>query len=662
VVFVSSVALKNGKGAREARGIELENGEKASFNGKEFEVLRLPNPYLSCIRDNPCLSPKEKEAYTKVVEELLPVRALADRIAAGQFASGHMEAIEWLGDAAKAIPAAGNEKLVGGLRAFHAFTRKHLTLFDDDEGIKSIPPFTMKELRAAIESVPDPGERSRLLEGFEKHAQTVFSVEHVPPGMNLYRFRTPDDRKRFLESLGPEFGEMQSALESAVKEYRAMPDAGTAKISEISRRMGKAEADALRARLEKSAAEGIADPNTIVRMSVTKSGKLLPEAVRYEDEFHKELMGVFACFIQASREARAVSPKLAEQLEAIGEAAITGDYARADDASYRMTGRDSLLDVAFEYQETYIDGVLGKKGEYAFRVSIADSREDKVLETIGMDPRFKSLNIARLNTFIVGGHSSRRAVSGQKLPNADDARIYKTMVFGNVSELIQTKRLEPIAPLMDLHGSDFQLMIASAVPSVGWHEAAHVLGNQHSGHLSSLGNPVEECSAETHSALLAEQMAPEHLRGVILRLAAYGPARITMGVSGAHAKADLCIVGRMMEDGALGFDQQGRMRVDAALGLESVKKLAREVEILEGPEKNRGDAEKLLAPELARLAEKGEKEDLGKAAFMRAEAMFGDDAIARVAKKLEPVSKKLEGEPVPVVFFGYLDDPLQKAE
>ncbi|MDD5317249.1 MAG: hypothetical protein PHF51_00790 [Candidatus ainarchaeum sp.] len=657
-------AVKQQKAGSGARKDVLADGETVRFAGKDYRILRIANPLFGDFAEGGLLSGGERRAYLEVIRALLPVVGLTNEICASQTADGHYGAIKWLGTIAENVgEGAVNAGFLRKLRVFHAFTERALSLYDDNSGMKAIPPFTRKELKDAVQSVRDAGSRAQLLSQFDRHAETIFSVEPVPPGMNLYRFRTPADKRAFLESLGPEYASLEEELKCAARELMASPESGTEKYAAAGRKMGRMQAEALRGALKASGARGYDAPDTIVFMSCGADGRLAVKAEKYEDVFASELRGIAACFMRASVLSEKVSPKLSSQLALLSRAAVSGGYADADEASYRITSGDSKLDVGFEWKETYIDGLLGRKGEISFRLTTAALQESGVNAGIRADPRFRALNIVTGDNLLLGGFGWKIPFSGQKLPNGDSP-VYKVVIMRNAAERIQGERLKPLREIIAMSPENEEKTLSALIPDVTMHEASHMLGGSDAPHLSSFANAVEECSAESNALVLAEKMAPGHVRGMVFKRAAYGPIWAAIGLSGAHQKAYVYIAGRMMDGGAARTDPEtGRLCVDAERAVPIIRQVAAECLLLEKPWQDADAAEALLAPELGKLVPAGRKpgkSELEAAALARAEKMFGDENIGRIAGNLAPALRKLAGKPVALGWYGFSDDPLNK--
>ncbi|MDD5317250.1 MAG: hypothetical protein PHF51_00795 [Candidatus ainarchaeum sp.] len=640
------------------------DGEKFMFSGKQYELLRIPNPLLKWLEGD-ALTPGQKEAYRNVLEALLPVRELTDRIGSRQLSGNAGEAIGWLGEALEAIPkTSANAELVRNLRIYVMFASHGISLSNPRDDVKYVPSFTRKSLRKAIESIGDGPVRSGLLKRFDANAREIFSAEPVFPGANVYRFRTQKDKKRFLRGLGPEYRRLQEELDSKVRESIAFPEAGTKEIARLSLEMMGIQAKALKKQLAGASCERRDDKNTIVFMSYDRNGRMTAETKTYEEEFGPELKEISRCFREAGEKAKPVSGKLSRQLALLSEAVLSGDYSQAEETWLRMSPADSLVDVYFGYPETYFT-FNNRKGEYEFRLGIANPAPDPLLEAVKGDERFGSLAIVKLDDFATGGRAHRMGSIGKKLPSGPSP-FYKDIIIANVIHETTMRRhaLMPEfvrLPGGDLTGEDMKQVFAATVPSVESHEIAHIFGGAGAEHLLGRFNVIEECSAESNGAALAETIGREHRKGLMLCMAARGPFRMLVGLSGAHERTNIYITGRMLEEGAIAMDAgSGKLVVDVDKSVPVLKKIGEECLLLENPEASPENAKALLAPELKELEAKGGPPDLKAAAYMRAEAMFGDENIGRIAEILEPAADKIRGKPLLFDVADYLDDPFNK--
>ncbi|MEW6328823.1 MAG: hypothetical protein AB1468_01770 [Candidatus Micrarchaeota archaeon] len=151
---------------------------------------------------------------------------------------------------------------------------------------------------------------------------------------------------------------------------------------------------------------------------------------------------------------------------------------------------------------------------------------------------------------------------------------------------------------------------------------------------------------------MAEEMTPEHMRGLVLRTVALAPIWMMSGLGGAHQKADVYIVGRLMEEGAVWINEENKLEVDVEKAVPIIKRIAEECVILERPKAHLKEAKKLLAKELAEVG------DIEKAAGKRAESMFGKENIDKIAEKLKPVADPIMDEPMDFVYYAYLSGNL----
>ncbi|MFH1447600.1 MAG: hypothetical protein ABIG39_01945, partial [Candidatus Micrarchaeota archaeon] len=285
--------------------------------------------------------------------------------------------------------------------------------------------------------------------------------------------------------------------------------------------------------------------------------------------------------------------------------------------------------------------------------------EHESISKIRDDDKFRTLNMERKHAFIVGGFQQYFRLSGQKLPNEPGQQLYRDVVFTNVSMMIQRERLKLAQDVLELRNGDMDLIMDAATVAVDLHEAGHVFGTSISPHLKPHNNATEECQAEGCVAQLGEEKTPDKLRGLMLRAAAYGPIWMMVGLKGAHKKADLYIVGRLMEQGAITINDNNKLVVDAEKAVPVVKQIAKECRLLERPLDDLPGAIKLLGKELSGPMDRAVgEEDVLSAAKKRAESMFGDDNINSIAAKLKPVADRIMGKPIPFAVFDYQGNPL----
>ncbi len=621
----------------------MDHGDILHFSGKTYKYLVVENP-IDKLKGSQRLTEDQKRAYIDVINAQLPIKKEIDFITAEQLCPGVNKVINWLERALASIPEKGNEELVRKLQVYYTFVSNTLSLFDQEEGMKFIPGFTQEALKASLSSIKNHIAAAGLRGQFDEIAGLIFKIEPMFPGANLYRFNSDRDKADFLESLGSDYASLQSELETARAQYNTDPTVGVRKIAPISQRMTEIQAQALKAQLSNrekgggTAKEDYEEKNTVVFLSCDK-GVITPKAVAYEEVFKPELARISQCFKEAGELAKKVSEPLSDYLHLLSVAVLSGDYKAAEEMRYRMTSQDSYLDIQLERNETYIDGVLGKKGEYNLRLSICDETPDPIIEKIRDDKeRFGKLNMEGWLVLMAAGRSTRRAVSGNKLPNEEGEPIYKDVLLNNVSQLIQPERLKLAQKILVLEDGDLELILAAKQAQIRFHEASHSFGTSVTPHLHNNSNPVEECQAQTGSLILSGEMSPEHIRGIVLGLVAYAPIWMTIGLGGAHQKADILIISRLFGEGEEAIVQttdDNRLLVDVEKAVPVIKRINQELLELEKP------------PEGTPL----------ETAYTKAEGMFGRGNINRIADILKPVADKIMAEPVPFVVFRRRQEP-----
>lgn len=631
----------------------IDHGEMFHFSGRDRRMLKVPNPICK-LKESERLTPRQKAAYLKVIEELLPVCRHTNSIAAKQFSDGSLELITWLGKAVENVPESGTLKK---LKIYHMVVSQNLSQFDVHDGAKYSPGFTKEELKQAISSIKDEGMRSEILSSFDKQVERIFSSEPIPPNANLFRFKTNEDRQTFLQGLGDEYKELQGKLEQAMEEPGAR-----SKMARISGQMTRIQEDSMKTQVKASGGERISEQDTVVEMSYV-DGKMKTKAIPYGEVFKPELEAISECFRKASEAANEVSPKLSEQLALLSQAVLSGDYSKADDVTYGMTANDSYLSVGFNHIETYAETVLQVKGVYDFRISIAVDKEEPIFGRIREDSRFKGkLNIGEWDNFVVAGFGFQFTLGGQKLPNESGKPLYLDTVFTNMTCINRDEREAVTKAVVVLPNGEDDLQRALDAVDVGvaTHEAGHVLGSL-AEHLEGYNNPTEECQATSSGILLTKEIAPEHVRGLMLRTATFGPIYAKVGYAGAHAKADLYITGRLLDGGALRINSRNKMEVvDFDRAVDIAAQIAKECRLLEKPIDNLTETMRFLSEELSGTSKPVDEKRVLEAARAKAEKMFGDENMERIVKRMEPVKEHIASRPVAFFAFGYLEDPLNR--
>ncbi len=649
------------------------DGELVRFGGDDVKIFKVPNP-MAQLEKSERLTSAQKAVYSQVIEALLPIREYTNQIASKQSSESALGLIEWLGKVVDAVPETrNNERVLRQLRVYNMFISQNLMEFDMHKSAKYVPAFTKDELMELVKSIKDDGKRSELLASFDTHSKTLFSAEPMPPGANLFRFKTEADRQYFFDTLSvdierggekihvsaEDYKQMKAELEEAVRKFgeesSESENAKMKRISKISREMKQIVEVGMKTQVEAAKGEHDSDLNTIVYMHYV-DGKMKTETVTYEKAFEPELKAISECFSKASELAKEVSPKLSEQLALLSEATLSGDYTKAHEARYRITPNDSYISVGFDYQETYAETVLQRKGMVDFRISIIDENEHPVLQKVREDPRFKDiLNIGQFHNFVVAGFNSQFTLGGQKLPNEDGQPIYLDVVFSNITELSQEERRVKAYEILVLPNKDEDMkkMLEGVLVQIILHETGHMLGLT-AEHLFSNRNATEECQASASAVQLAKELAQEYVEGVVLRTVTLGPLSVKVGIGGPHAKADIYTTGRMIAEGALRISEDNKLEVlDYDKAVRVAAQIARECRILERPEAHLEEARVLLMPELNETGG-----DLKAAASKRAERMFGNDNVSQLAETLKPVAENIAKRPVGIVVFGYLDNPM----